>query len=274
LYPPADALDCLPCKVINGSVEVLLSAEEWAKILRKAAARMSNPKRLCSRVRHGVVAALKAAGIDLTDVYGPEMVQTLQIVESAPACIRKADFLSLDEQVWLATATATAPEEIVLRAKELTCEHIQKDRQDREMPSRKSRPAEVATTSSVEVTFKVCVERLIQEKQAAEEDELFADRDRLLAAVIDKLASAKPFSKAIVEDRPAKQVLKKRLQSLAPAEFEMLAAAVLRAESVVPMTLRWLKAVGGRPSTSGSVKPQPVSNDPPKRRSRRKFRRN
>ena len=48
LRPPADVLDCLPCKVSDGAVEVLLSAKEWAKILRDAA-RTSDPKRL----RHG-----------------------------------------------------------------------------------------------------------------------------------------------------------------------------------------------------------------------------
>ena len=38
------------------------------------------------------MAASQAAGIDLTDAYGPEVIEALQIVESAPAFIRGADF--------------------------------------------------------------------------------------------------------------------------------------------------------------------------------------
>ena len=125
LLPPANVIDHLPCAVHDDfSVEVLLSAETWSDILQHAASRASTPNRFSALVQAGVYAALKTAGIDLGEVYGPEVLDALAIINAAPAFIRDADFLDLAERMSLATATADAPEEIVLAAKQMACDYF------------------------------------------------------------------------------------------------------------------------------------------------------
>ena len=274
LFPPASLLDYLPCQNKDGSAVVLLTPEEWGAILHDAAARTSNPKSLPARVQEAVLRALLAAGINPAGVYGAQLAEATALVQSAPAFIRDGSLLALEEKVWLATVAGDGPQDLVLEAKRLTCEVIQEDRQAQPTSNPKSRPVAGGSTAVVEGVFKVCVQQLIERRQAAEEDKLFADRDRLLETIIAKLATAKSFDEAVIENRPAAEVLKERLEALPHAELEMLAAAVLHAESVVPLISRWLKAIGDGVSKPTRARQRRAPGDVTKRRSGRNSGRN
>ena len=67
LVPPADVLDCLPYRHVNGSVEVPISVEGWDTILRDAAGRTYKAKQFLSLVHTAVWKALREATIASSD---------------------------------------------------------------------------------------------------------------------------------------------------------------------------------------------------------------
>jgi hypothetical protein len=243
LFPPADVLDLLPYRVSeNGSaVTVLISPQDWTKILQSAAARAWKPKRFYALVQNAVLGHLRTRGINPEEIYGPEIGKALQLLDTAPEFIRSADFLSLDERLRLAMAQADGvPEEIVLRAKEMTVAHFQKVRVETDDPG-----ADDGTVLSV---FEICVRRLLHKQRMVEEDKVLADRDHLLNAVLGKLTVAASIAQGDVDGRPATEVLAERLQALSSPEFALLAAGLLG--SADPAR-HWLRAMG---ASKGTVK--------------------
>ena len=219
-YVPAEVMDLLPCEIRGDKVTALITPEVWETILRNAASHANDPRGLSALVQSGVRTALRKAGVDLSRVCGPEVAEAVQIIQGAPDFIRDADFLSLDEQMRLATATADASASVIQRAKEMSVEQLRINRTS----AGNEKPL---FTGSVDAIFKACLEHILREQPVAELDKLFADRVRLLEAVLAKVGASKSVNGNLVDGRPAAEVLAERLRAMEPPEFALLAAGLL-----------------------------------------------
>lgn len=188
------------------------------------------------------VGLLAQAGIDPADAYGPEVGEALQFLDTAPEYIRTADFLSLVERLRLTTATADAPAEIVLRAKEMAVTYLRRVRTDAGTDDSAILGEDALPNASVITVFEACVQRLLDDQRMAEADKLFADHDRLLDAVLAKLATSELVNGSLVAGRPAAEVLAERLRAMPPPEFALLAAGLL---GIPEPGRHWLQAAGG-----------------------------
>ena len=238
---PVTVLDHLPCTVVGETVEAALPAGTWATILHDVSPQAGNEAGLCSLVDSAVRVALRRAGIELDAVYGPHVAEMLQLLKQAPEFICQADYMTLEEQFWLATVEVDEAEELALAAKQATCERLLCQRGTAEGEVRKRCASE---SSGVEKTFWECLEQLQHEETDEEEDALFADPDRLYAAVYEKLAESPAVCDGVIDDEPAVEVLAKRLDLLDWPEFYFMASLVLHSGSLEAAGQRWLEAAG------------------------------
>jgi hypothetical protein len=239
--PAADVMDWLPCRVRDGGVECFVSVEEWSSILQTTARRAKKASNFPVRVQNAMLECLARKRVDIREVFGPDVGEFLDILDKSPDFIRAADHLSVEERAKLALAESRAPDEVVLRAKQMTVDYFRRlrDADAPEVPKDGGLP-----NGSVTVVFEIFVKRLLQERQTAAEDKLFADRACLLEAVLARLAAAKSLNGALVDGRPAAEVLAERLRAMAPAEFALLAAGLLGSPDPAR---RWLAAACGKP---------------------------
>jgi hypothetical protein len=164
------------------------------------------------------------------------LAEAVAVIDKSPVFLRSADFLRVEEKSELALAEADASDEIILRAKQMAVDHFRR--------LRDNDPAEGSDdgglpSGSVTRVFQACVKRILDDQRAAKLDSMFADPDRLFAAVLAKLKASKSLSDAVVAGHPVAEVLAERLKTVPPPEFALLAAALLDADPAK----RWLAAM-------------------------------
>ncbi len=240
-YLPPTLLDLLPCHVEDGCTSVALPAEKWAAILTNVAQQTSSAKGIEALVETAVRVTLRNAGIDPNSLGDPRVAEALQIIQNGPAFISTAEFLTVAEKAELTIAEANAPANVVLRAKEMVCEHLCRKRAN---PGSKGLQAEgISLKGSIADMFQACVQKLLLEQQEAKQEALFADREGLFQVVLDRLAKSAAIHDGIVDDRPACDILAERLRSLPQPEFVLLAAAMLGSQAVDSAARRWLASI-------------------------------
>ncbi len=141
------------------------------------------------------------------------------------------------------TSRPVAHEEVILRAKKAACEQI---RQSRSQHTGKGKGKKIhhsiAPGQSVETVFVEQWDRIEQEGQRAEDDELFADSERLIHVVLKRLGESMALRDVSIEGRPAIELLAERLDALDWPEFFLVALFVINAPSVEAASERWLAA--------------------------------
>ncbi len=86
------------------------------------------------------------------------------------------------------------------------------------------------------------------EEQFRERDELFADREKLMAAVMEAMMRLVVVREEKIADRPVRDVLRERLDALPWPEFRFLAAHLTGHE--MPAIMFWKRAVEGETETA------------------------
>jgi ParB/RepB/Spo0J family partition protein len=241
LQLPVQVLDLLPCRYDGPRGEVILPLDVWRDLLRDCAERDVDRNDLLANVRAGVEVALHKAGVDLGEYLGPKVALVLQQLEQAPEFIRTATHLSVDEQFQLYQASADASPELVLQAKQETVELLRRRRSGDDLSPREAELAD----GRIEDVFQRCLQCLVQQQQASEEDEIFVGED-LAETAVWKLAEYGVLEGMVVDGRPALEVLVEQItQSRALLEFT--ASLLTRPTDIETATRRWLRAMeGGR----------------------------
>lgn len=248
LMLPVAVVEYLPCQNGSEGVEILLPLEAWRAILENAAKSNATESHAVTLVTAGVRTALREAGYDLGAVLGPEVAELVEIVRAAPPFIRKADHLSLEQQAELATIEAEEDDEVVQRAKQLVCEFLRLKRCSDAPKNSDARQLPESLGTSVSVVFKACLDLLHSQEQAATEEELFNDPERLFEVVLEHFGETEAIRDGQVDGRPATEVLAERLHPLDWPEFFLLASHVLDGSPGEDGARRWLEALGGGPS--------------------------
>ena len=247
--PPVELLDLLPCALEANALTVKLSPEQWAEVLRDAAKRVSRLRGFLPLVQTAVRVAIRTSGLDPNGICDPRIAASLQIVESGPDFIAAAEFLAVEEKLQLVQAKANAAEDVVLQAKRIVCDQLCEARQSGRRKNCKARQS-----SSVTEVFHDCLARLVQEQRGAAEDLLFADRDRLLAKVVRKLAPTAAIRSGLVDGQSADEALAQRLRAIELPEFVLLADCVLHSDTVESAAARWLTFAQSQPRATQAKK--------------------
>lgn len=160
-------------------------------------------------------------------------------LESAPEYIRDAVEVPVRQRYDLMALTADAPEDVIDKVKREAMQSLlsvaERDKMIEDyMDQGKFQIAMALATQSAQWTAKSAFEHRLsewlREHDLAERNALFADRDRLTRAVVDRLKKHYTVREEQIRDCPAHVVLKERLDRLPWPELRLLAAYVLEYE--------------------------------------------
>lgn len=239
---PALVLELLPLRTDerDDKPRVLLTPDQWTAIVTAACKHASNQKGIEAQIASGVRNALREASVDLQEVYGPQIVEVQQLVDDGPEFLRDADFLTLSEKAWLLNALAQEPAETMARAARLTVAYFEQRRGKPVDGQAGKHAGKGFLGDTVNEVFQRVLKKLVEEAALAEHDPPLADAEQLLKAI---LALATPvLDGALVDDKPAIDVLAERLGQLDSPEFSLLAACLLRSSCAPWAIQRWLQA--------------------------------
>ncbi len=249
---PVTLLDELPCRSSGRGTQVAIPPGEWKRIVAKAQSCSQCDSDLHSWVRTEVRSELRNRKIDPSECFGPELAEMQQIVEESPEFIRQAKVLGLEEKCALAAVDLDEPEDLIRESQRRTCEHFCK-RRKRNRGSAKGREHDAARAGgSILEVFHQQLECVKQEHERAEENELFADSERLMEAVIERFGELEALRNVSVDGQPAIELLAERLDAMEWAEFYLIAACVINASSVKTAGERWLAAFNDSSQQEGS----------------------
>jgi DNA-binding Lrp family transcriptional regulator len=247
---PGEVLDCLP---VNGTSndrrsQIALSLADWQAALGQCETGAGNAAGIIPLVEAAVRVRLREAGVDPATVFSPVIIEMEQQLAEAPASIRDAKFLTLEERHCLhslineALEEAVVAEDLLLEARRATLELIRVER------TGKHEGVRGRCAPSVEYVTRVFCEQLSEIRDEAirrVQDEHFADDEALRDGIIEHLSEVTVISEATVNGQPAAEVLSARLRDLDRAEFHLLASLVLSNDVVDDACRRWLLAMGG-----------------------------
>ncbi len=103
--------------------------------------------------------------------------------------------------------------------------------------------------TAIEAIQRVCAE-LGHEELHRERTELFADRKKLMTAVMEAMMRLHVVRTEKIEKRPIHEVLRENLDALPWPEFRFLAAFITGHEQ--PAIMFWKRAVEGEPDEGGA----------------------
>ena len=230
------------------NARIALPLADWKSVLVQCNTSAGNSAGIIPHVEAAVRVALREAGVDPTTVFSPVVIEIEQQLTEAPASIRDADFLTLEERHCLhslmkdALEEAVVAEDLLLKAMAATLELIQGDRTGMHEGVR-GRGA-----PSAEYVSRVFCDQLSEIRDEAirsEQDDHFADDQALLDGIIAHLCAASAIDDATIGGQPAAEVLSDRLRGLDKAEFHLIASLVLSNDVVDDACRRWLLAMGG-----------------------------
>ncbi len=103
---------------------------------------------------------------------------------------------------------------------------------------------------TAEKAFTGALEREISDRRVKSQDELFADRDKLMTATMEAMMRLYVVREEKIGERPTHEVLRERLNALPWPEFRLLAAYITGHES--PAIGFWKYAVEGESGEDGT----------------------
>ncbi len=259
---PANVLDLLPLKRDGKALVALLDPAAWRRILAEARKHSARESQSVDLVVCGVQTALKKAGVNLGDVYGPRVTAMLQDLEAAPEAIRDAEFLSIEERWLLHKIVVDGDQNVVVQAKQLALEYLRQQRAgdgaDRADPPRR------AERASVRDVLQVCVLAVMRRRQLEAEEKLFSDRGELLGSVLAAMAGSPAIRDGTIAGHPAVEVLADQIRALPEPMLHIVAGLAVGDPPVETAGRRWMAVQGDQ----GVV--APVAREPSKAKRRRK----
>ena len=141
----------------------------------------------------------------------------------------------------MALAGADGPEDVVLCAKEMTCQVLLEQRGGE---SEENEGAVTAFRGSVQQVFAACLRHILDAKEKDARETLFGDPELLMSTVVGKFGECEAIAEGHVAERAAADVLTERLASLEPPELFLIAGFVLEGP-VDGAGSRWLQAIEG-----------------------------
>ena len=222
--------------------KVALSIEDFEDVLDRA-------ETLGIKTLAEIVAVIRAK---MTLVHGddfdfedPRVGLVKQTVEKAPEFIREAS-LGLEDKLILAKFDEDLPADILEKVKREAIEILVARNQalDGRLPFPDDHPAirQLASLTAIEAIQRACA-KLGEEELLRECDELFANRDKLMTAVMAAMMKFHVVREKKIGDRPTHEVLRERLDALPWPEFRLLAAYITGHED--PAISFWKGAVEG-----------------------------
>ncbi len=256
---PIKVLDCLPYEPVGGgAVKAVLNVEQWDGILRSAAEQTNDRNYRTSLIQKAVSEALCEDGKDPAAALSHQQLDMLNALMDAAPSIRDADFLNIEEQYKLYRATEHADRKLEQRAKTMTVEAVRRGRlesekDDHDGPSVKNR--------SIVTVFRDFLDQLRRKRQRGKEDALFADQDRLAAKVLERLGADAAIEDALIDGRPAAEVLAEDVRQLPHRVLTLLAVHVKRPSGISPVE-RWVEVANT--STDGAKSSTTSKSEDPK----------
>jgi ParB/RepB/Spo0J family partition protein len=221
----------------------LLSVDAWWLAMHDSMKYADNDKQLAAMAKAAIKVELRKNGHDRgPDQHNPMVAEALLSLNDAPAFIRDAD-IPLVEKIAIFDAQPAdhVPEEVMLPAKQAACEFLEKKQRvlsgEEEILSRLSADKAAYYRARFEIS---ALEALNEQLTAAlrdheheslirEREELLADRAKFTDATINALSRLYVIRKGTVNERPAPDVLRERLDALPEPEFRLLAALAMGA---------------------------------------------
>jgi ParB-like chromosome segregation protein Spo0J len=238
-FPEPLLLDLLPCRMVDGKVEPVMSPERWERLIRDMFERGKDTGERWAIYNAGRDLAMREAGLGEGDRADPRVAALLAIVRDGPAFIRDAD-IPLHEKAGLVEAKplVTVPEDAVVEAKRralglLVEQHryvtgietrlknlplLERLQAEEELPGGGPPIRRVWPRAA----FDKCLEAVINERRAAALDALFAGRGQLMAALMGRFRERYSLSTDKLW-----RALETRLYRLPFPELVMLAAFAL-----------------------------------------------
>jgi hypothetical protein len=237
---PVEIMDHLPCIAEGKLVRILLTPEQWGAALQKCAGHEEVTQECHAIAKAAMRVALRNAGIDPASVGDARLAEKFQIVEQGPDFVRDADFLTLDEQFYLAQVDDQSDNPLVQEARQMTCALI---RDRRENPGTEDAAATCkADLLGVKEIYASCVHELVRAQRLAQDDELLADGESLTETLVGALGKSGAIQDREIDGRPALDVFAERLAAIPSPELHLLGMCLLRRDIAVAAD-RWLTAV-------------------------------
>ena len=220
--------------------KVALSIEDFEDVLDRA-------DKLGIKTLTEIIAIIQAKmrlihGDDF-DFEDPRVGLIKQIVEKAPEFIREAN-LSLADKLVLAQFDEDLPaeilEEVKREATELLVARDQIISGEIGLPDNHQAITVMSNLTAVEAIQRVCGQ-LGEKELLQERGELFADRDKLMTAVMAVMMNIHRVREKKIGNRPTREVLHERLDALPWPEFRFLAAHITGHED--PALSFWIEAI-------------------------------
>jgi hypothetical protein len=167
----------------------------------------------------------------------------LQDLELAPAFIRDAGYLSTRGKWLLARQNPEAPEDVVVAAKQLTCDRLRVRREDSSEGD--ASESQTRARGDVKRVFWQCLQEVRHSRVRQRADTLFEDRNKLTNAVVAALSKSEFVQTATIDGRPATDVLAEQIAQLDGPELALLAGAVVGGGAAAAGE-RWLDAIRGQ----------------------------
>jgi len=253
---PKRVLDLLPYEPApEGTLQCSLPLETWTGILHRSCEKAKDKNSRYAIIAQAVRCELTRVGKDPTETMTQKQVDAwVEIHTGAAGFIVEADFLSIEERLYLHRATAHIPENLQRQAKERTIEDLRQIRIDG-AGERKTGGA-----TSVRSIFREHIDALEAEHRGAEVDNLFQDRDGMLKMMLECVAIDPNLIEASVDGLPALELLRRDLAELPQPMLAFVASYVMptmRRSAVA----RYVEACERRMSPSAPPRQEPRAED-------------
>lgn len=232
-------LNLIPIRFSGRAGEVVIPVESWDEVLRHACGACDDPTERYALISNRIRDWLRANGIAPSEVATPRMAKLVSTLERAPAIVRDADFLTVQEQIELFLAVGVDLDEQQHRVLAVVLEHVEARRAE---PASVEDGADDEDDASPASLYHTLIEELENQALVDDEDALFANVDEMRLFLKEWLDESEDLQERWIGERAATEVLMERLESLAEPELVLIRAAVA-AETVVSIERRWLNAV-------------------------------
>ena len=235
---PIQFLDLLPCQYQESEGKVVIPLDQWSEFVVTACRRYEGVDDRYATISTRVSEWLRENGVNKSDVCGLEAARLSNELPVAPALLRNATILAVEERVSLFREIGEEPDERAREALQSVLSEVQARRVNDDGDSEAAAPA----GESVVEMFQSTLRELERNDLIAVEDELFGDGREIHAWLKQWLDESDILRGSQINERPAAAVLAERLEGIALPERILLVAAIAES-TAIPIEERWLAAV-------------------------------
>lgn len=215
-------------------IRPLLSADVWRKILQHVAEGPRGKDGGFGKIQAGVRVALREAGLNPAAVMDSHVLESLQLLDAAPAYIRQAGFLTIEEQVELLQADIPGPTAVAAIIRQVA---VAKLGESRTKGGRKKKGPQLTVREALRDA-----QREVQADGKANAALSANTSEELSVTAITKLASCF-LAGETVQGQPAVEVLIERVKGLSDPEQTLIWAALATSSSPRTLATAWLSQI-------------------------------